>query len=39
MNYLYTAYAAVWIIHIVYLSSLARRYGRLRDEIKSLGKK
>jgi len=39
MNYLYTAYAAVWIIHIVYLSSVARRYSRLRDEIKNLGKK
>lgn len=39
MNYLYTAYAAVWIIHIAYLGSLARRYARLRNEIRELGKK
>jgi CcmD family protein len=37
--YLYGAYAATWIIHITYLSILARRYGRLRKEIEELQKK
>ena len=39
MNYLYTAYAATWIIHIIYLGSLVRRYARLRKEIDELNKK
>jgi hypothetical protein len=29
MNFLYAAYAATWIIHIVYLGTLVRRYQRL----------
>ena len=33
MNYLYAAYAATWAIHIGYLSTLVRRYARLRNEI------
>jgi len=36
MNYLYAAYIATWVIHIVYLSTLVRRYARLRDEIAEL---
>jgi CcmD family protein len=39
MNYLYAAYAATWIIHIGYLTILARRYARLRKEIDDLAKK
>jgi CcmD family protein len=39
MNYLYAAYAATWIIHVGYLTILARRYARLRKEIDDLGKK
>jgi CcmD family protein len=38
MNYLYAAYAATWIIHIGYLTILARRYARLRKEIDDLKK-
>ncbi|MBZ5718797.1 MAG: CcmD family protein [Acidobacteriia bacterium] len=38
MTYLYAAYAATWIIHILYLGSLARRYSRLRKEIQELKK-
>jgi CcmD family protein len=34
MNFLYTAYAAVWIIHVAYLVTLVRRYSRLRKEIQ-----
>ena len=39
MNFLYTAYAAVWIIHVAYLATLVRRYSRLKDEIADLKKK
>lgn len=39
MNYLYAAYAATWIIHVGYLTILARRYARLRKEIEDLKKK
>lgn len=38
MNFLYTAYAATWIIHITYLGFLVRRYTRLRNEINELKK-
>jgi hypothetical protein len=39
MNFLYTAYAATWIIHITYLGILVRRYQRLNREIEELRKK
>jgi hypothetical protein len=38
MNFLYSAYAATWIIHITYLGILVRRYQRLRVEIEELKK-
>jgi CcmD family protein len=39
MTYLYAAYIATWVIHIAYLSSVLRRYTRLRNEIDELKKK
>jgi len=39
MNYLYAAYTATWIIHIVYLGTLVRRYQRLNKEIEELKRK
>jgi len=39
MTYLYAAYVATWLIHIGYLSSLVRRYTRLKSEIDELRKK
>jgi CcmD family protein len=36
MNFLYAAYGATWVIHIVYLGSLVRRYFRLRREVEEL---
>jgi len=39
MTYLYAAYAATWIIHIAYLTLLARRYNRVRRELEELKKK
>ena len=36
MNWVYTAYAAVWVIHIIYFVSLTLRYQRLRRDIEDL---
>ena len=38
MNFLYAAYAVTWIIHIGYLTTLVRRYARLKKEIAELKK-
>jgi CcmD family protein len=38
MNFLYAAYSATWIIHIIYLVILVRRYHSLRCEIDELKK-
>ncbi len=37
--YLYAAYAATWIIHTAYLTTIARRYAKLRREMKNLDTK
>ena len=37
-TYLFAAYAAVWIIHIAYLSTIVSRYSRLKREIDELKK-
>ncbi len=34
MTYLYAAYIATWAIHVAYLSTLLRRYSRLKKEIE-----
>ena len=39
MTYLYVAYAATWLIHIAYLTTVVRRYSRLKKELQQLGKK
>jgi len=38
-RFLYSAYTATWVIHIAYLGTLVRRYGRLRNEIEELKQK
>jgi len=38
IRFLYAAYIATWTIHALYLGSLVRRYGRLRQQMKDLGK-
>jgi CcmD family protein len=37
-GYLFAAYAATWIIHITYLSTLMARYSKLKREIEELKK-
>ena len=39
MNFLYAAYTATWVIHIMYLGILVQRYRRLRSEIEELKRK
>jgi CcmD family protein len=38
IKFLYAAYIATWLIHAIYLGSLIRRYGRLRRQMRELGK-
>jgi CcmD family protein len=38
IKFLFAAYIATWVIHGVYLGSLVRRFGRLRRELKDVGK-
>ncbi len=39
MKYMYAAYAATWLIHVAYLTSLFVRYRRLQREIEETHKK
>jgi len=39
VKFLIAAYIATWVIHGVYIGSLFRRFGRLRTQLKELGKK
>jgi CcmD family protein len=38
LKFLYAAYTITWVIHALYLGSLVRRYSRLRQQMKELGK-
>jgi len=38
IKFLYAAYIATWTIHVLYLASLVRRYGKLRRQMKDLTK-
>ncbi len=38
IKFLYAAYLATWVIHALYLGSLARRYSRLRRQMRELAK-
>jgi CcmD family protein len=39
IKYLYAAYIATWLIHAAYLGSMVRRYRRLREQMRELGRK
>ena len=39
IKFLFAAYIATWVIHGFYLGSLVRRFSRLRQQLKDLGKK
>jgi CcmD family protein len=38
IKFLYAAYIATWLIHGLYIGSLVRRYGCLRQQMKDLEK-
>jgi CcmD family protein len=38
IKFLYAAYIVTWVIHVLYLGSLVRRYNALRRQLKELGK-
>ena len=38
IKFLFAAYIATWVIHAFYLGSLVRRFIRLRQQLKELGK-
>ncbi len=39
IKFLFAAYIATWVIHAFYLGTLVRRFSKLRQELKDLGKK
>ncbi len=38
IKFLFAAYIATWVIHGIYLTTLVRRFGRLKKEMGELGK-
>lgn len=38
VKFLFAAYIATWVIHAFYLGTIARRFKRLRQQMKELGK-
>jgi hypothetical protein len=38
VKFLWAAYIATWLIHGLYIGSIVRRYGRLRQRMKDRGK-
>jgi CcmD family protein len=38
IKFLYAAYIVTWLIHVLYLGSLVRRYKSLQKQLKELGK-
>jgi len=39
MTFLFAAYTATWVIHIVYLITVVRHYSRLKREVSELNRK
>lgn len=39
VKFLFAAYIATWLIHGFYLGTLVRRFSKLREQLKELGKK
>ena len=38
VKFLFAAYVATWVIHLFYISTLVRRFSRLRQQLRDLGK-
>ena len=38
IKFLFAAYIATWLIHSLYLGTLVRRFSRLRQQLRELGR-
>ncbi|HWJ47607.1 MAG TPA: CcmD family protein [Candidatus Udaeobacter sp.] len=38
VKFLFAAYVATWVIHVFYIGTLVRRFSRLRQQLRELGK-
>jgi CcmD family protein len=38
VKFLFAAYIATWAIHLFYIGTLMRRFSRLRQQLRELGK-
>jgi CcmD family protein len=38
VKFLFAAYIATWAIHLLYISTIARRFSKLRQQLKELSK-
>jgi len=38
VRFLFTAYVATWVIHLFYIGTLVRRFSKLRQQLRELGK-
>ena len=38
LKFLFAAYIATWVIHLFYIGTIARRFSKLRQQLKELGK-
>jgi len=38
IKFLFAAYIATWLIHAIYIGTIVRRFSRLRQQLKELGK-
>ena len=38
VKFLFAAYIATWVIHVLYLGTIARRFSKLRQQMRDLGK-
>jgi CcmD family protein len=38
VKFLFAAYIATWVIHLFYISTIARRFSKLRQQLKELSK-
>jgi CcmD family protein len=38
VKFLFAAYIATWTIHLFYIGTLVRRFSRLRQQLRELGK-
>jgi len=38
VKFLFAAYIATWVIHLFYIGTIARRFSKLRQQLKELSK-